>query len=395
MTRVVLLMWPDSFEDWYAPLGLDRVAYLDGYAGEWTITTTGALRAAGADVHVVHGTLAEPGCAVQQPSGVATHFVPVSPAYRALRHAVWGHRWYAHTQRVWALAPLASSLSARLLRTILALRPDVVAIQDYESARFDVAAPLLRAAGVRVVGLDTGGSARPSPMPWKSVTVRAAHRLLASYAAEADRVRRERGHGDVAVWPVPVRTDVYQPRDRAGARTRLGLDGDARIVVSVGRLHPVKGLGELADACRGLDGDLVLVGSGSEEAALQARRQPRLHLVGRRDLAELPDWYAAADVVALASRQEGQPMAVLEALACARGVVATTVGGVPEAVTHGEHGWLVPPRDVAALRAALAAALADPAEADRRGAAGRERVLARHAPDAAGVELLRLLSAAR
>jgi glycosyltransferase involved in cell wall biosynthesis len=389
--RVVLLMWPDTFEDWYRHLGMDRAAYLDGYAGEWTITATAALRQAGADVHVVHCTLEEPGCAVQHPSGAATHFVPVSPAYRALRRAVWGHRWWEQAQRIWPVAPVASTLSARLLRAILTLRPDVVVIQDYECARFDVAAPLLRAAGVAVVGLDTGGSARPSPMPWKPLTVKAAHRLLTSYGAEAERVRRERGHDDVAVWPIPVRTDVYEPRDRAAARARLGLDPDVRIVASVGRLHPVKGLGDLADACRGLDADLVLVGSGSEEATLRSRGQPRLRLVGRRDLAELPDWYAAADVVALASRQEGQPVAVLEALACARGVVATAVGGVPEVVTDGEHGWLVPPRDVAALRGALAEALADRGEADRRGLAGREHVLARHAPHAAGAELLRLL----
>jgi glycosyltransferase involved in cell wall biosynthesis len=82
---------------------------------------------------------------------------------------------------------------------------------------------------------------------------------------------------------------------------------------------------------------------------------------------------------------------VLEALAAGRGVVATAVGGVGDVVRDGETGWLVPPRDAGALRDALAAALADPAEADRRGAAGRERVLARHAPEPAGRELARLI----
>jgi glycosyltransferase involved in cell wall biosynthesis len=104
------------------------------------------------------------------------------------------------------------------------------------------------------------------------------------------------------------------------------------------------------------------------------------------------DWYAAADVVALASLQEGQPVAVLEALACARGVVATSVGGVPEVVLDGETGWLVPPRSSAALRQALAEALADQQECDRRGQLGRERTVARHSSEAVGRTLLELLS---
>ena len=103
-------------------------------------------------------------------------------------------------------------------------------------------------------------------------------------------------------------------------------------------------------------------------------------------------WYAAADVVALASRQEGQPLAVLEAFACGRGVVATSVGGVPDVVVDGATGWLVPPGDVLSLRVALKDALADVAEADGRGARGRALVLDRHAPAAAGAELVRLLS---
>jgi glycosyltransferase involved in cell wall biosynthesis len=103
------------------------------------------------------------------------------------------------------------------------------------------------------------------------------------------------------------------------------------------------------------------------------------------------DWYAACDVVALASLQEGQPVAVLEALACARGVVAKSVGGVPEVVVDGRTGWLVPPRDVSALRSALADALADTAEADRRGARGFEEVVSRHSYESAGVRVLELL----
>ena len=389
--RIVLLMWPDTFEDWYEPLGIDRATYLGDYDAEWTITATAAMRDAGADVHVVHGTRRDPGIGIQRASGVTTHFVPVSPVYRALRTLVWGHRHWERMKAIWPVAPVASTFSPRLLVYIKRLRPDAVVIQDYETLRFDVAAPLLRILGCRVVAIDTGGSTRPSAAPWKRATTRCAHRLLAVHEAEAERARRQRGHPDVAVWPVPVRTDAYTPGDRRAARKLLGVDPATRVVLSVGRLHPVKGLHDLAAACAPLDCDLVLIGSGAEHTALAALGDPRLRLLGRLTTDEVSSWYVAADVVALASHQEGQPIAVMEALACGRGVVATNVGGVSEVVEDGVTGWLVPARDVVRLRAAIASALADTAVADARGAAGRDLVLARHSPITVGRELVRLI----
>jgi starch synthase len=365
-------MWPDTFEDWYRPLGVDRERYLADYDQEWIISVARALGEAGAEVHIVFGTLEAAQVAEQRASGATVHFVRAALAYRALRFGVWGHRHYRRVVRLWAAAPLASTASLRLLRALRAIAPDVVVVQDYEPLRYDVAALLLPLAGLPFVGADTGGSARPSRAPWKRWTARRARALLALYAAEARRLERDRRPRRVGVWPIPVRTDLYAPADRAAARARLGISADARIVLSVGRLHEVKGLHDLAAACRPLDCELVLVGSGPEEASLRARGDVRL--TGNLPAEEVCAWYAAADVVALASRQEGQPVAVIEALACARGVVATRVGGVPEVIADGVTGWLVAPRDVDALREALRDALADRDEADRRGAAGRAAV---------------------
>ena len=379
--RVVLVTWPDTFEDWYEPLGLTRESYLDGYDGEWSIVFAASLVGSGHEVHVVHGsrTGAPPG--LQRPSQAIAHFLRVPIAYRALLQATWGSRRWQALERLWPVAPLFAALSPALVRHIRALHPDIVVIQDYETLRYDVLAPLLRTAGLRVVGLDTGASARPSRAPWKRITRGLASRLLAVHAEEAARLRRA-GHPQADVWPVPVRTDVFTPGDRAAARKALGVAADERIVFSAGRLHPVKNLPDLADACSSLGASLVLSGEGSERAALEARDDPRLRLIGRVPIETVAHWYAACDVVALASRQEGKPVAVLEALACGRGVVATAVGGVPEVIADGRGGWLVPARDPVALRAALAEALASPAEADARGRRGRELVLANHSPTA-------------
>ena len=387
--KVTLLLWPDTFEDWYGPLGIDRTRYLAEYEGEWSITVVRMLRAAGVDVELVFATLDAPAVAVHQPSGAVVHFVRAPIAYRAFRRAVWGHRWWETAAPAWRVAPVLSTLSRRLLHQVA--DADVCLLQDYESVRFDVAAPVLRALGRRVVAIDVGGSARPLRHPLHRTALRCADRLLAVSTAEAARVV----HPDVHVWPVPVRSDVFVPGDRAVARAELGIDPDVPLVVSVGRLHPVKGLRDLADACAGLDCELVLAGTGSEHDALINRRQPRLHLPGWVSPQEAARWYAAADVIALASYHEGQPVAVLEAFACGRGVVATAVGGVPDVVLPGRTGWLVEPHDPAALQLALKDALLDRATTDAYGAAGRELVLARHSLEAAGAALVELLTLAR
>jgi len=88
------------------------------------------------------------------------------------------------------------------------------------------------------------------------------------------------------------------------------------------------------------------------------------------------------DVVALPSWTEGLPLTVLEAMAHARPVVATPVGGTPEVVVDGETGLLVPPRDPAALAGALRRLLEDPDFARSLGEAGRRRVAERFSLDA-------------
>lgn len=373
MTTLAFLLWPDTFEDWYDPLGLTRDEYLASYDREWSISLAAALVAAGIDVHLVHVTRADAYTATQVPSGATVHFVPATPAYRLLRQLTWGHRWWERTQRLWPIAPIASTLSLRLMRTMTGIGADAVLIQDYETLRFDVAATMLTFTGTRVLGLDTGASARPSGVPWKRWTRNRAHRLLAVHEREAARLR-DLGHERVAVWPVPVRTDVFRPGDRSEARARLGIPMDRRLVFSATRLHPVKNLPLLADACLKAGADLVLTGDGPERGALERKGMAGLRLVGWQTPEQLREWYAAADVVALSSNQEGQPTAVLEAFACARAVVATTVGGVPEVVRPGATGWLVPPRDCKALAAALTDALSDREATDRLGEAGRALV---------------------
>jgi peptidoglycan/xylan/chitin deacetylase (PgdA/CDA1 family) len=119
---------------------------------------------------------------------------------------------------------------------------------------------------------------------------------------------------------------------------------------------------------------LILVGDG-EETGAYIRLVEELGLGERVTLTGLQPSAApfllAADVVLLPSRREGLPVVALEALALARPVVATAVGGTPSVVRDGESGWLVPADDPEALARAVIDALGDRDEAERRGREGR------------------------
>jgi len=155
---------------------------------------------------------------------------------------------------------------------------------------------------------------------------------------------------------------VYQPLNRVEARLRLKLPAEGRVLVQVGHVIASKGVFDLYAAFRRLaasDPELYLALVGDGPAAEELRRQAtqdnlagRLILPGPRPAAEIAVWMAASNAVCLASHGEGCPNVVIEALACDRPVVGTTVGGIPELVTQ-ECGELTPPHQPDAFADAI------------------------------------------
>ena len=154
------------------------------------------------------------------------------------------------------------------------------------------------------------------------------------------------------------------------------------LLLTVGRLQAPKDYATLVAALarlRDLSVRTQIVGDGPDRpvvtAALRdAGLDESVELLGDRD--EVASLLAAADCFVLASRSEGLPLSVLEAMAAGLPVVASDVGGVHELVADGVTGSLVPPGDPAALADALRELLRDPARRLQLGAAGRARVLA-------------------
>jgi glycosyltransferase involved in cell wall biosynthesis len=167
---------------------------------------------------------------------------------------------------------------------------------------------------------------------------------------------------------------------RGQLRAELGLPSDALIVTIVGRLVPVKNHRLFFEMARRVAAELpqthfVVVGDGELRPALEeeaASLRDRAHFLGwRRDL---PVIYADSDVVVLTSVNEGTPVALIEAMASGKSVVATRVGGVPDIVRDGETGIVVEPHNADALTAAVQELLRDPVTRERFGMAGRPSV---------------------
>jgi glycosyltransferase involved in cell wall biosynthesis len=175
-------------------------------------------------------------------------------------------------------------------------------------------------------------------------------------------------------------------RHRGELRRELGIGADTPLVGIVGRLVPIKAPElflhaalEVRDALP--DTRFLIVGDGERRHDLEQLvdhlgLKASVRFLGwRRDLARV---YADLDVVALSSLNEGSPVVLIEALASARPVVATAVGGVPEVVLHGQTGLTVPVSDVSALGQAILALLSDRPLANRLGQAGRRHVYPRY-----------------
>jgi len=231
------------------------------------------------------------------------------------------------------------------------------------------------------------GPVARAALGWERFATRWAHRVLCVSEAEREQGIRSGVSGRWEVVPNGVDVNALLPSDdvdRAAARHRLDL-GPGPLVVCVGRLCRQKGQDVLLaawprvrDAVPGAE--LVLVGDGPDRATLVAAAGVGIRLTGPRD--DVPQWLAAADVVAAPSRWEAMALTVLEAMARARSVVASDVTGMSESIPPGT-GELVPPDDPAALADAIARRLLDPTRAATEGAAARQHIEAHHRLDQA------------
>jgi glycosyltransferase involved in cell wall biosynthesis len=205
---------------------------------------------------------------------------------------------------------------------------------------------------------------------------RATINLTVSPAMQEDLTRR--GFRRVELWPPAVDSDLFHPcRANPAMRSRLsGGRPDRPLLLTVSRLAPEKNVGFLADVIRQApEACLAVVGDGPSRPELEgcfAGTDSRF--LGYLKGEELAAAYASADAFVYASETETMGNVILEAMACGRALVAPKAGGIPNLVSHGETGFLYPPRDLPEAVRLSRALLAGEGLRTRVGQAARQAI---------------------
>lgn len=182
--------------------------------------------------------------------------------------------------------------------------------------------------------------------------------------------------------PYGVDLNRFNKGDGFKKRGELGLNPSELVVGVVGHLTEVKGHTYLVEAapriCKAFpDIRFLIVGGGPLRDSLQSRVKdlelsPNFLFLGVRQ--DIPELLNVMDIFVLPSLYEGLPNVILEAMACSKPVVGTSVGGIPEAVQDRLTGFLVPPQDPESLALAITKLLTDRDLAIKMGQNGRKRV---------------------
>jgi glycosyltransferase involved in cell wall biosynthesis len=197
-------------------------------------------------------------------------------------------------------------------------------------------------------------------LPWRFK--RPISRLVLTSAdaviALTEHMKREMqktSNRSIHVIPTGVDPSRFEGVSKDHARDKLHLGQEAKVIIYVGRLCPIKGLEYLIKAMRLIkdeenDARLVLVGEGEERGHLeglvsQLGLKECTTFTGKVPNEAVPEHMAAGNVFVLPSLSEGFPLVVLEAMAAGLPIVATNVGGIPEFIVNAENGFLVEPKD--------------------------------------------------
>jgi glycosyltransferase involved in cell wall biosynthesis len=275
---------------------------------------------------------------------------------------------------------LASRIASRLRQA----KPDLVHTHLFHADLYGLAAA--RRACIRAAVSsrhDNNPFRRRALVRWLTRrAMRNARRIIAISHALARFVRDVEGADEASIVPVHygLRVEGLKGTETDQARAALGSRPGERVIGFVGRLIEQKGVDVLLDAFPRIreqhpEAALVIVGDGPLRRDLHARAErlgPGVRFAGWIDQAVRT--MAACDIVVMPSRWEGLGLVALEALACARPLVASDVDALPEIVRNRETGLLVPPGDPSALAAAVVALLNEPGWAASLGEAGREDV---------------------
>jgi glycosyltransferase involved in cell wall biosynthesis len=430
---IALLHCYDLIDDFLDSINISFETFCKEFVGSWMFGYINALKQVGVRtvLFCISARVDKPSRFIHVPTGTTICVLPpfkIYHAYRAVRRKslnVYGGNEAPSFKKVQDENRIRRSLLANIkdlaksvgtyLSTPLGLlareleRENCQAIlcQEYEYARFDTCVLLGQLMHLPVFATFQGGNKTESFLetPLRHLSFRSCTGVIIATQTEIQRVRDRYQIPSSKIAHIfnPLDVATWQAIDRSEARAALGIPLEARVAMWHGRVEiERKGLDILLEAwkqicCERPDKDLrlLLVGTGSDAEQFR-QRIAAMQLKGVLWLNEfvsdrtvIQRYLSAADVYTLPSRQEGFPVAPIEAMSCSLPVVAADAPGVADILGEGEaSGGLVVPRDDAtALALALGQVLDNEVWSRKLGQRARCRAESCFSPEIIGMQL--------
>ncbi len=390
---VGFLLCGNLFEDFFDTIGVSLEDFRTKFRGSYQFGYIEALRLAGVRtvLFYVSARVSTPVRFKHEPSGAEVCILPAPSVHRSFRYIC---RLFPFLKR-----QMTGSIDSYLVLPLRVLNQELrregcsaILFQDYENPSFDICVLLGKMMHLPVFATFQAGSPRSRlEPPIRQLVIKGCTGLIIASQAEMLRVKTHYKISSTKLARIfnPVDVTAWQAIDRNVARSKLEIPINARVAAFHGRISiNHKGLDILLEAwkqiCKerpGKDLRLLLIGTGSDAEELQ-QRITAMQLQGViwinqfiNDRSLIQQYLSAADVYCLASRNEGFPVAPIEAMACGLPVVATDVPGIPEILEFGEAsgGLVVPCENPLALAEALGRFLDNEAWASELGRSARSR----------------------
>jgi glycosyltransferase involved in cell wall biosynthesis len=371
---IAIMPCGDLFEVFFDTIGVNFEIYCTELTGGWLFNYIDALKLNGVRsvVFYVSNRVSETLRLIHQPTDTTICILPASKWHRLYCSII----KYLHIPK----RSLISSLYFYLVLPVQALKDELkkqncsaILFQDYENSSFDVCVHLGKQLNVPTFATYQGGNATRGRLeqlirPW---TMQNCAGVIIGSQQEVDRVTRHYHLPPTKISYIfnPLDIKDWIPFDRQQARIELGIPLDAKVIASHGRIDIAhKGLDILLEAWQQTCYEhpeqnlrLLLIGTGNDADKLQQMIQAmgisNIIWINEyvRDRTMIRKYLSAADAYALASRNEGFPVAPLEAMGCCLPIVATDVPGISDILEAGENsgGIIVPKEDPVAFSAAL------------------------------------------
>lgn len=294
-------------------------------------------------------------------TGSTIRYFPSSLLHRMLWKLYYhrlGNRWRQRCYRMYAtVASYAAMCSLPLLRSLWKEKPDVIFCQEYCSGRFDMLHLIAKVLRIPILTMHAGSTGVYLGSYLKKITLPGTDWVFPSGNREMNflmqryHVRAEQ----MSIIRPPIDFSFFKPMDKREAARALQLPEARRYFLYLGRLEDsMKRVSSIIRAFQAMAGkfssfDLIIAGNGKDEEELKAIAKhsagDRIHFTGWA-FDQSKAWLLnIADGLVLASRREGFPTVIGEAMACGTPVIAPDVGTIADMVIPGNNGWLYPACD--------------------------------------------------